>query len=84
MGSEKELHQIDEDAIEENDSSYIATNNMNGPKYKTVDENKMLEILNRMNRVVMILKVIFVDDYFSRNIGRFANESVFRYFFVHL
>ena len=62
MGSEKELHQIDEDAIEENDSSYNATNNMNGPKYKTVDENKMLEILNRMNRVVMILKVIFVDD----------------------
>ena len=62
MGSEKELHQIDEDAIEENDSSDNATINMNGPKYKTVDENKMLEILNRMNRVVMILKVMFVDD----------------------
>ena len=62
MGSEKELHQIDEDAIEENGSSYNATNSMNGPKYKTVDENKMLEILNRMNRVVMILKVMFVDD----------------------
>ena len=62
MGSEKELHLIEEDAIEENDSSYSTTNNMNGPKYKTVDENKMLEILNRMNRVVMILKVMFVDD----------------------
>ena len=57
MGSEKELHLIEEDAIEENDSSYSTANNMNGPKYKTVDENKMLEILNRMNRVVMILKV---------------------------
>ena len=69
MGSEKELHQIDEDAIEENDSSDNANHNMNEPKYKTVDENKMLEILNRMNRVVMILKVIFVDDYLSRNVG---------------
>ena len=27
------------------------------PRYKAVDENNMLEILNRMNRVVKILKV---------------------------
>ena len=30
---------------------------LEGPKYGVVDENKMLEIMNRMNRVVMILKV---------------------------
>ena len=28
-----------------------------GPKYGQVDENRMLEIMNRMNRVAMILKV---------------------------
>ena len=28
-----------------------------GPKYREVDESRMLEIMNRMNRVVMILKV---------------------------
>ena len=29
-----------------------------GPKYREVDESRMLEIMNRMNRVVMILKVV--------------------------
>merc|ERR1712226_415816 len=29
-----------------------------GPKYREVDESRMLEIMNRMNRVVMILKLL--------------------------
>merc|ERR1711997_1326943 len=46
-----------------------------GPKYGVVDESKMLEILNRMNRVVMILKTMtplnFMDfrDYLTAASG---------------
>ena len=53
-GSEK-LQNISEEVLEEESETVPVLSDE--PKYKAVDENKMLEILNRMNRVVMILKV---------------------------
>ena len=53
-GSEK-LQNISEEVLEEESGTTPVLSDE--PKYKAVDENKMLEILNRMNRVVMILKV---------------------------
>ena len=55
LGSEKNLHKIDEGIPEEDACN--GTTPSDGPKYRSVDENQMLEIMNRMNRVVMILKV---------------------------
>ena len=43
---------------------------VSGPKYGDLDENRMLEIMNRMNRVVMILKVlkiIYSETYLANN-----------------
>ena len=51
-GSEK-LQNISEEVLEEESGTTPVLSDE--PKYKAVDENKMLEILNRMNRVVMIL-----------------------------
>ena len=57
MGSEK-MKKILEAMSEEGDGeSEDGSSARDGPKYGVVDENKMLEILNRMNRVVTILKV---------------------------
>ena len=55
LGSEKDLQKINEDIPEEGACNGKAPSD--GPKYRSVDENQMLEIMNRMNRVVMILKV---------------------------
>ena len=55
LGSEK-WHKIAE-TIPEDDTCDDNNQSKDGPRYGVVDENKMLEILNRMNRVVMILKV---------------------------
>ena len=43
--------------IQEEENGETAAITSSGPRYKAVDENNMLEILNRMNRVVKILKV---------------------------
>ena len=58
LGAEK-LHSIQEDGSEYSfpSSQKLGTDLVSGPKYGDVDENRMLEIMNRMNRVVMILKV---------------------------
>lgn len=50
------LPNISEEAIDEEAGDTSAAT-LSGPRYKAVDENNMLEILNRMNRVVKILKV---------------------------
>ena len=62
MGDEK-LHSIAEESMS-NGSEDLDLDRMNlakdfneGPKYGNLDERRMLEIMNRMNRVVMILKV---------------------------
>ena len=54
--SSETLPNISEETVEEEASEAAATPS-NEPRYKAVDENNMLEILNRMNRVVKILKV---------------------------
>ena len=66
MGVEQ-LHVIEEEEGLSNGSDILSMNMSTlgidfqertaGPKYGDVDENRMLEIMNRMNRVVMILKV---------------------------
>ena len=57
MGTEK-MKKILEAMSEEGDGeAEDGGSARDGPKYGVVDENKMLEILNRMNRVVTILKV---------------------------
>ena len=63
MGDEK-LHSIEEESLS-NGSEDLDFRKMNiskdlteGPKYGNLNEGRMLEIMNRMNRVVMILKVI--------------------------
>ena len=50
------LPNISEETLNEVNGETAATTT-NEPRYKAVDENNMLEILNRMNRVVKILKV---------------------------
>ena len=62
MGAEK-LHSIEEEALPNVSKDYFLSSQklgsdlVSGPKYGDVDENRMLEIMNRMNRVAMILKV---------------------------
>ena len=58
--SSETLPNISEETVEEEASEAVA-NPSNEPRYKAVDENNMLEILNRMNRVVKILKVRSVE-----------------------
>ena len=58
--SSETLPNISEETVEEEASEAAATPS-NEPRYKAVDENNMLEILNRMNRVVKILKVRSVE-----------------------
>ena len=55
MGAET-LPNINEETVEEETGDTAAAQSSE-PRYKAVDENNMLEILNRMNRVVKILKV---------------------------
>ena len=55
LGTENNLQKIDEDIPEEDVCNGKPPSD--GPKYRSVHENQMLEIMNRMNRVVMILKV---------------------------
>ena len=54
------LPNINEETLGEEGGDTAATPS-SGPRYKAVDENNMLEILNRMNRVVKILKVRLTD-----------------------
>ena len=58
------LPNICEETLEEEGGDTAATPS-SGPRYKAVDENNMLEILNRMNRVVKILKVRLTECVFS-------------------
>ena len=62
MGSAK-FQKILECMAEEEEATNNSPND--GPNYGAVDENNMLEILNRMNRVVTILKVHIQLDTFS-------------------
>ena len=62
LGDEK-LQSIEEESFS-NGSEDLDFRKMNisqdfneGPKYGNLNEGRMLEIMNRMNRVVMILKV---------------------------
>ena len=62
MGDEK-LHSIAEESMSNGsdldlDRMSLAKDFNEGPKYGNLNEGRMLEIMNRMNRVVMILKVI--------------------------
>ena len=62
MGDEK-LHSIAEESMSNGsdldlDRMNLAKDLNEGPKYGNLNEGRMLEIMNRMNRVVMILKVI--------------------------
>ena len=61
MGDEK-LHSIAEESMSNGsdldlDRMNLAKDFNEGPKYGNLNEGRMLEIMNRMNRVVMILKV---------------------------
>ena len=53
---QKLFETVAEDPEESSSDNHVDATS-DGPKYGVVDESKMLEILNRMNRVVMILKV---------------------------
>ena len=62
MGDEK-LHSIAEESMSNGSDLDLDRMNLSkdfneGPKYGNLNEGRMLEIMNRMNRVVMILKVI--------------------------
>ena len=64
MGAEKSFESIQEEKVSNGSEEELTLNGLKigkdlivGPKYGEVDENRMLEIMNRMNRVVMILKV---------------------------
>ena len=69
------LPNISEETLEEEGSDAAATPS-SGPRYKAVDENNMLEILNRMNRVVKILKVRLTDWLFSFKIRQFIKVNL--------
>ena len=62
LGAEK-LHSIEEEGLSNGSKEHFPSSKklgddlVGGPKYGDVDENRMLEIMNRMNRVAMILKV---------------------------
>ena len=62
MGDEK-LHSIEEESLSNGSEDLdfrkmsISKDLTEGPKYGNLNEGRMLEIMNRMNRVVMILKV---------------------------
>ena len=62
LGVEK-LHSIQEEGLSDKSKDVFPSSQklrpdvVIGPKYADVDENRMLEIMNRMNRVAMILKV---------------------------
>ena len=61
MGDEK-LHSIEEESMSNGSDIDLSRMNLTkdfneGPKYGNLNEGRMLEIMNRMNRVVMILKV---------------------------
>ena len=51
MGAET-LPNISEETVEE-ETSDAAAPQSSEPRYKAVDENNMLEILNRMNRITI-------------------------------
>ena len=74
MGDEK-LHSIEEESMSNGcDSDDLGLGKLNlakdfneGPTYGNLNESRMLEIMSRMNRVVMILKVpLYVLIQYSR------------------